>query len=57
MHETEKQKINLIYNHNFTQSFDFTMQENSRSRDYNKSYKRQASGKDKRCKTKNYTTA
>ena len=26
MHETEKQKANLIYNHNFLEKFDFIMQ-------------------------------
>ena len=25
MHETEKQKINLIYNHNFQEKFDFLL--------------------------------
>ena len=48
MHETEKQKINLIYNHNFKQSFDLTVQENSSIQDYTKSFKRRASGKDAR---------
>ena len=26
MDETEKQKANLLYNHNFSEKFDFTMQ-------------------------------
>ena len=40
MHETEKHKINLIYNHNFKQSFDLTVQENSRIHDYTKVFEK-----------------
>ena len=38
MHETEKQKINLVYNHNFQEKFDFYMQDN-RNQNYTKSFK------------------
>ena len=47
MHETEKHKINLIYNHNFKQSLIFIVQgKNFKTKDYTKSFGKQASGKD-----------
>ena len=36
MHETEKQKINLIYNHNFQEKFDFLF---CRNQIYTRSFK------------------
>ena len=39
MHETEKQTINQIYNHNFKQRFDIIVQENSNIQDYTKRFK------------------
>ena len=59
MHETEKQKVNLIYNHKFKQSkiFYCAGKKNAKNENYTKSFEKQASGKDKRYKTKSYTTA
>ena len=39
MHETEKQKINLIYNHNFQEKFDFFIVQDNKNQNYTKSFK------------------
>ena len=40
MHETEKQKINLIYNHNFQEKFDFLLcRKRNGNQNYTKSFK------------------
>ena len=48
MHETEKQKINLIYNHNFKQSLILLCRKNPKTEDYTKSFEKQALGRDKK---------
>ena len=39
MHETEKQKINLIYNHNFQEKVWFFIVQDNRNQNYTKSFK------------------
>ena len=40
MHKTEKQKINLIYNHNFQEKFDFLLcRKRNGNQNYTKSFK------------------
>ena len=57
MHKIEKQKINLIYNHNYQEKFDFFIVWDNGNQNYTKSFKGELQAKTKRYKTKSYTTA